>query len=76
VRQLRKGKGLVIPKAKKAERSKESKFVHTYKNGTEHNLHSLSLASDGENFLSADETSVSLWNLDRSYAQTSFILFK
>jgi len=68
VRSLKKGNGLVIPKTKKVERTKECKFVHTYRSGQEHNLHSLSLATDGENFLSADETNVSLWNLDRSLA--------
>lgn len=45
--------------------SKESKHIATFKTGKEQHLNSLSLSSDLENFIAADENRINLWNLER-----------
>ena len=39
------------------------KLQHTFKSGLETSLHSLSMSTDQEHFISADEMSLNLWNL-------------
>jgi len=55
-----------MPKTKIIGNSKEGKHVATYITGDEQHLHSLSLAPDLENFLTADESKINLWNLERN----------
>jgi len=73
-RMCKKGRGLVLPSRGAGEATCASKPLHTFKHGNEHNLHSLSLSPDGENFLAADETRISLWNLDYNKRTTVFDL--
>ena len=61
---------LVVPKpnavVESDEISKDScRHVSTYKSGMEINLHSVSLSTDQENFIAADQKSINLWNLER-----------
>lgn len=65
-KKIAKGKDLCIPKTKVVSESKEGKHVATFKSGKEQHLHSLTLAPDMENFITADESRINLWNLDRS----------
>ena len=58
-----------MPKIKVVSKSKEGKHVATFITGNEQHLHSLSLAPDLENFLSADESKVNLWHLERSASE-------
>ena len=44
----------------------ESKNRHIFKNGHEYHINSLSLGPDGENFLSADDLRVNLWNIENN----------
>ena len=39
--------------------------MNTFKTGKEHHLHSVSMCSDRENFLTAESGRVNLWNLER-----------
>jgi hypothetical protein len=64
-----------MPKSRKnGETITENKLLHTFKTGQEHNLHSLSLSPCNENFLAADESSITLWNLERSHQSTAMSL--
>lgn len=63
---LQKGKGIVFPKTKTTIEGKSSKLMQVFKTGKEHHLHSLSQSADTENFLSADDHSVHLYNLQKS----------
>ena len=42
----------------------ESRLRDTYKNGHEYHINSLCLSPDGENFISADDLRINLWNID------------
>jgi hypothetical protein len=56
--------GLKVPKARPiGDKEPHKKLLHVFKSGLESNLHSISVASDQQNFLSSDEKSVNLWNL-------------
>ena len=44
----------------------KSKVKATFEKGHQFHIHSLSASADGENFLSADEVSVNLWNLEHN----------
>jgi serine/threonine-protein phosphatase 2A regulatory subunit B len=63
-KKLAKGKILSMPKMRVESESKEGKLVATFKTGKEQHLHSVSLAADGENFLTADESRINLWNIE------------
>ena len=63
---LDKGKGLVIPKPKKVSTSKQGKHLATYKSCKEDRLHSISMSFDTENFITADESRVDLWNIEKT----------
>ena len=73
-KKMAKGKGLSLPKTKLVSESKEGKHVSTFQTGKEHRLHSLSLSPDMENFISADENRINLWNLERSNEQSVYNL--
>lgn len=62
---LDKNKGIVFPKTRTTVEGKSSKLLQTFKTGKEHHLHSLSQSADNENFLTADEFTVNLYNLHR-----------
>lgn len=66
----------MIPKNLRPIGEKEpvSKLCHTFKSGLESNLHSLSLSSDGQHFLSSDEKCINLWSLSRADNKTVFNL--
>ena len=63
---LEKGKGLMIPKPKTISSSKQGKHLATYKSCKEDKLHSISMAHDRENFITADEARVDLWNIEKT----------
>jgi serine/threonine-protein phosphatase 2A regulatory subunit B len=44
---------------------REGREVYSFKSGNEHRLHSLTLSPDQENFVTGDEQSICLWNLER-----------
>ncbi len=46
--------------------SKEGKHISTYSTGLESKIHSVSMSSDTENFINADESCINMWNLERS----------
>lgn len=58
-----KGKGICFPKSKVVSDGFDAKQIFTFKSGKEQHLHSVSLAPDGENFISCDENRLNLWNL-------------
>lgn len=63
---LSKGKGLVVPKSKVEGQSKQGKHLATYRSCKEDRLHTVSLAPDSENFITADEARVDLWNVEKT----------
>lgn len=63
---LAKGKGLQIPKPKVVSSSMQGKNIATYKSCKEDRLHSLNLAPDCENFISADDNRIDLWNIEKT----------
>ncbi len=75
-RACKKGLGLVLPKNIRSNGEKEpvSKLCHTFKSGLESNLHSLSMSSDSQYFLSSDEKCINLWSLSRADHKTVFNL--
>lgn len=60
---LQKGK-IMIPRSKVVNESWEGKMRCFYRNGHEYHINSLSLASDGENFVSADDLRINIWNVE------------
>ena len=62
---LQKGK-LVMPRSKVINESWEGKWKSFYRNGHEYHINSLCMSSDGENFLSADDLRINLWNVENN----------
>jgi serine/threonine-protein phosphatase 2A regulatory subunit B len=54
----------VLPRSKVINEALDPKCRHLYKNAHEYHINSLSLSPDGENFISADDLRVNLWNID------------
>ena len=59
----KRGHGLQIPKCARQEGDTVASLHHTFKSELISGVHSLSVSTDKENFLSADEKSINLWNL-------------
>jgi hypothetical protein len=65
---------LVFPKSRNSgEREPQSKLKHTFKSGLETSLHSLSMTTDQQCFLSSDDKSINLWDLN-SYDSAAYNL--
>jgi serine/threonine-protein phosphatase 2A regulatory subunit B len=64
-KKIAKNEGLRLPRSKVTSVSKEGKLVNTFKTGMEHHLHSVSMCPDRENFLTAEQNVINLWNLER-----------
>ena len=62
---LQKGK-LMIPRSKVINESWEGRMRKQYRNAHEYHINSLSLASDGEHFISADDLRINIWNLENN----------
>ena len=62
---LQKGK-LVIPRSKVINESWEGKCKQYYRSAHEYHINSLCISPDGENFLSADDLRVNLWNVENA----------
>jgi len=62
---LQKGK-IQIPRSKVVNENWEGKVRGLYKNAHEYHINSLSLASDGENFISSDDLRVNIWNIENT----------
>ena len=60
---LSKGR-FAMPRSKVINEGHEGKCRGMYKNAHEYHIHSLSLASDGENFLSADDLRINIWHTE------------
>ena len=60
---LQKGK-ICIPRSKVVNESWEGRMKSSFKNAHEYHINSLSLSSDGENFASADDLRVNIWNIE------------
>jgi serine/threonine-protein phosphatase 2A regulatory subunit B len=60
---LSKGK-LMIPRSKVINESYEGKFRGYYRNAHEYHINSLCLSTDGENFASADDLRINIWNVE------------
>ena len=56
----------MIPKPKIVNSSKQGKLLATYKSCKEERLHSLTLGPDMESFITADESRVDLWNIEKT----------
>ena len=62
---LQKGK-LMIPRSKVINESWEGRCKQYYKSAHEYHINSLCISPDGENFLSADDLRVNLWNVENA----------
>lgn len=60
---LAKGK-LTMPRSKVVNESWEGRNRCFYRNGHEYHINSLNLSPDGENFLSADDLRINIWNIE------------
>ena len=63
---LEKKKSLVIPKPKVMNTSKQGKLLARYKSCKEEKLHSLTMGPDMESFITADESRVDLWSIEKT----------
>ena len=77
-RNFKRGLGITVPKNKTndSDIDYQAKCQHLFRNGTEVNIHKLSLSVDKENFLTADINSICLWNLATTKRQTTFKMFE
>ena len=55
---------LRVPKVKKGQKMINQKVIRTFGKAHEHHINSLSLSMDNENFLSADDLRVNIWNIE------------
>lgn len=62
---LQKGK-LMIPRSKVINESWEGCMRRQYRNAHEYHINSLSLACDGEHFLSADDLRINIWSIENN----------
>lgn len=62
---LSKGK-FMLPRSKVINESWEGKQRSYYRNAHEYHINSMSLCSDGEQFLSADDLRVNIWNIENN----------
>lgn len=53
-----------MPRSKVVNESFEGRNRMQYKNAHDYNINSLSLCPDGENFLSADDLRINIWNVE------------
>ena len=72
---LQKGK-LQLPRSKVVNEGLDPRCRTLFKNGHEYHINSLSLSPDGENFLSADDLRVNLWNVDDNRTVYNFLDMK
>jgi len=57
---------LIMPKSKITNTGFKSQNRRQYKNCHTYPINSLTVSSDGENFISADEHNINLWNYENS----------
>jgi serine/threonine-protein phosphatase 2A regulatory subunit B len=57
---------LTLPRSKIVNESHEGRCKTLFKNAHEHHINSLSLNVDGENFLSADDLRINIWNIENN----------
>ncbi len=66
---------MIVPKShSNGEPEPVPKLLYNFKSGLESNLNSLSMSTDQENFISADEKTINLWSLDLANRATVFNL--
>lgn len=51
----------------------EGKNTRNFKNGHKYNINAISMSPDGENFISADDLTVNLWNLENNICAYNLI---
>lgn len=56
----------MIPRSKVVNESIDPKCRTIYRNAHEYHINSLSLSSDGENFISTDDLRINLWHIDEN----------
>lgn len=56
----------MIPRSKVINESWEGRCKSYYKSAHEYHINSLCISPDGENFLSADDLRINLWNVENS----------
>ena len=54
----------MIPRSKVVNEGFEGKQRSFYRNAHEYHINSLSLSCDGENFISADDLRINIWNVE------------
>jgi serine/threonine-protein phosphatase 2A regulatory subunit B len=54
----------MIPRSKVINENYEGKFKGFYRNAHEYHINSLCLSADGENFASADDLRINIWNVE------------
>ena len=72
---LQKGK-LALPRSKVVNEALDPRCRLLYKNGHEYHINSVNLSPDGENFLSADDLRVNLWNIEDNRTVYNFLDMK
>ena len=60
---LSKGR-IIMPRSKVVNETWEGKSLLQFKNAHEYHINSLSISSDAETFLSADDLRINIWNLE------------
>jgi len=60
------GGQIMFPQSQVLSSGYEGMERRQYKNCHNYNINSLSVSNDGENFLSADDLCINLWNLENS----------
>jgi serine/threonine-protein phosphatase 2A regulatory subunit B len=67
---------LKVPKMVKGDNSVGHQVKKTYSNAHAYNINSISLNSDGETFLSADDLRINLWNINHHKESLNFVDIK
>jgi serine/threonine-protein phosphatase 2A regulatory subunit B len=56
----------LLPRSKVVSESSEGRCKSMFKNAHEYHINSLSVNTDGESFLSADDMRINVWNLEKT----------
>ena len=70
------GQQIIMPKSQVFNVNVEGKSKQQFKNCHNYNIHSLSISSDREHFISADDLTINLWNMENNWAAYNLIDIK
>lgn len=65
-----------MPKSQVFNVNVEGKSKQQFKNCHNYNIHSLSISSDREHFISADDLTINLWNMENNWTAYNLIDIK